>query len=68
MGADREIQSLVRERYGKKPKTCWIAHCKEIVGLHLRQAHNRQGRERAVPCPADRQEHIIAAFRHFGLI
>ena len=63
-----QIQSWVKKRYGWMPKTCWIAHCKELAGLPVRHAHNRVGDKRAVPCPANKQEAIFAAFRHFNML
>ena len=30
-----EIQKWVYRRHGFIPKTCWIAHCKELCGLPL---------------------------------
>ena len=62
------IQDWVRSNCGWAPKTCWIAHCKELAGLPVRRAWNRRSDERAVPCPAEKQTAIFAAFRHFGMI
>ncbi len=63
-----EIENWVRGSYGWTPKTCWIAHCKELAGLPVRRAHNRQGGSRVVPCPENKQDAIFAAFRHFNMI
>ncbi len=65
-----EIKSWVRERYGWQPKSCWIAHCKELAGLPVSRAPNRQGTgtERAEPCPPEKQEAIFSAFRHFKML
>ena len=65
MATYKQIQQWVREQYGWTPKTCWIAHCKELAGLPVKRAPNRQEDSRAVPCPADKQPAIFAAFRHF---
>ena len=54
MATYKDIQNRVKKTYGWIPKTCWIAHCKEIKGLPLRQAHNRNNSARAVPCPMDK--------------
>ena len=64
----KQIQSWVRRQYGWTPETCWIAHCKELSGIPVTPAWNRQDGERAKPCPLDKQEAIFAAFRHFGMI
>ena len=47
---------------------CWIAYCKELVGLSPRRAWNRADDGRAVQCPPDKREGIISAFRHFGML
>lgn len=62
-----EIQNFVKNRYGYTPKTCWIAHAKEICGLPVRRTHNRMGK-RVYPCPDNKLESIQSAFRHFGMI
>lgn len=64
----RQIQKWVGEKYGWQAKPCWIAHCKELNGLPLRRAHNREGANRTIPCPPNKQPVIEAAFRHFGMI
>ena len=63
-----EVQCWVKAKHGFVPKTCWIAHCKELAGLPVREASNRKAQRRAVPCPPARREPIMAAFRHFGMI
>lgn len=40
---------------GFDPKTCWIAHVKELHGLPVRRASNRRGSAREVPCPDDKK-------------
>ncbi len=65
----RDIQRWVKARHGFVPKTCWIAHCKELAGLPVKRAPNRRGNTRAVPCPKGRERSaIFAAFRHFGMV
>ena len=68
MATYAEIEEWIRERYGWRPKTCWIAHCKEIAGLDRRDAPNRRGRDRLVPCPREKRAAIIQAFRHFKML
>jgi hypothetical protein len=63
----KEIETWVKDNYGWTPKTCWIAHCKELNGLSVNRAHNRQGEERIVPCPENKRSAIEAAFRYFGM-
>lgn len=64
----KEIQKWVKQQFGFTPQTCWIAHCKEIYGLPLRGASNRQGEERVKPCPLEKQPAIRKAFQHFGML
>jgi hypothetical protein len=67
LATDKQIQEYVRRHYGYTPETCWIAHVKELNGLPVRTAHNRQGAVRMKPCPPEKQEHIRKAFVHFGM-
>jgi hypothetical protein len=68
MATYKDIQNHVKDSHGFKPKSCWIAHCKELNGLSPSKALNRQGASRMVPCPADKRPAIEEAFRHFGMI
>ena len=68
MATYAEIQSWVKRRYGFNPKTCWIAHCKELCGLDMRDAPNRLGSDRVEPCPPSKQAAIKAAFEHLGMV
>jgi len=64
-----EIQFFVKTEYGFVPKTCWIAHVKELCGLSPRMAPNRASqRKRAVPCPPNKTRPIQQALVHFGLV
>ena len=62
----KQIQHWVREYLGWTPKTCWIAHCKELAGIPVKRAHNRQESHRAEPCPVNKRSAILAAFQHFS--
>jgi hypothetical protein len=68
MATYSQIQRWVKWSYGFTPKTCWIAHCKEIYGLPVRNSPNRQGSARMVPCPPEKRSMIKAAFEHFGML
>lgn len=58
----RQIQLKTREMSGFVPKTCWIAHVKELCGLSLRQAPNRiNAAQRKNPCPLNKRGPIIRA-------
>ena len=63
-----EIQKWVKSKHGFVPKTCWIAHCREMCGLPLRTAPNCRGKDRANPCPPDKKPAIMEALRHFGIV
>jgi hypothetical protein len=63
-----QIRAWVKAHHGFVPKTCWIAHVKELNGLGPRVAHNRLGRERAVPCPANKRHALEQALGHFGML
>jgi hypothetical protein len=67
MATYHQIQKYVRQKNGFMPKTCWIAHVKEVCCLLARRAHNRKGPKRAQPCPPDRVDAIKDALRHFGM-
>ena len=64
----QEIRKWVREHHGLNVETCWIAHCKELNGLPLGRASNRQGDERVKECSPDIRPLIAQAFRHFGML
>jgi len=69
MATYREIQEFVKEKFGYKPKTCWIAHAKEVYGLPLKVSPNRKNlKERLYPCPEQKLEDMKEAFRHFGML
>ena len=69
MATYSQIRQWVKENRGWSVQhDCWIAHCKEIAGLKPRRAWNREDSRRTVPCPPDKQEGIIEAFRHFGML
>jgi hypothetical protein len=64
----QEIQQWVREHHGFVPETSWIDHCKEIHGLPLDGAPNRQVEEEFESCPPEKVPAITQAFRHFGML
>ena len=62
MATYSQIQAWVKQNHGFVPKTCWIAHCKEINRLPVMRASNRRGAERLVPCPPAKRDAIDQAF------
>lgn len=65
-----QIKKYLKDIHGFTHKTCWIAHMKEICGIHSgRVSHNRRDpKERKHPCPENRMPNIIYAFKHFKMI
>lgn len=69
MATYKEIQGYVKETYGFLPKTCWIAHMKELCGIPVKNASNRiSPSHREKPCPPEKMPYIKEAFRYFGMI
>jgi len=69
MATYKEIQNYVKQKYGFKPETCWIAHAKEKCGIPMRRAPNRIDPDKRVkPCPEDKFHAIKNALKHFGMI
>ena len=69
MATYKKIQEYVKENFGYTPKTCWIAHSKEIYGLSLKIAVNRKDlNKREYLCPIEKQEDIKKAFLHFEML
>lgn len=69
MATYKEIRNYILEKEGVSVKTCWIAHVKEMCGILTRHAPNRIDADRRTnPCPANKEECIRDAFRHFGMI
>lgn len=66
MATYKEIQTFVKRKHGFVPKTCWIAHVKELCDLPVRKAWNRAG-ERTHPCSPEKVEAIKDAFKHFKM-
>lgn len=66
----KRIQEYVREKYGFKVHTAYIAEVKRMVGLDMHKAPNavEQRKHEYHPCPPEKVEAIKDALRHFGLI
>jgi len=63
----KDIQNEVKRSAGFVPKTCWIAHVRELNGLPVRQAPNRHDpNSRVVPCPPGKRKAIENALRKLG--
>lgn len=69
MATYKEIQDYVNIYYGYVPKTCWIAHCKEIYGLQPKVSANRHSTDkRKHPCPTQKQSDILEAFKFYKMV
>lgn len=69
MATYKEIQGYVKETYGFLPKTCWIAHMKELCGIPVKNVPNRiSPSHREKTCPPEKMPYVKEAFRHFGMI
>ena len=68
MATYKQIQKYVEAKSGFTPKTCWIAHVKEMAGLEMHKAWNRTGKVRKITCPPEKVEAMMDAFRHFEMV
>ena len=69
MATYKEIQAYIKEKLGFTPKTCWIAHMKEVCGISVQNAPNRISPDRREkPCPPEKMRYIKDALTHFGMI
>jgi len=69
MTAYKQIQDWVKQNHGFVPKSCWIAHCKEMEGLNPRISTRRYDPSvRQVLCPPEKRMPIVDAFRNFGMM
>ena len=65
-----EIQNWVQKEYGFKVPTLYIAQIKRKCGLDIRDHYNISKKDdQIIPqCPAEKEEAIMAALRHFHMI
>lgn len=69
MATYEQIKEYVKKVYGYTPKSCWIAHMKEIYGLNPKAAPNRYSLDiRTNPCPNKKQDDLRNAFKNFKMI
>jgi hypothetical protein len=69
MATYEDIQREVKVSAGFVPKTCWIAHVLNLLGMKLRTAPNRiNSSERKCPCPPEKRLAIIAALYKLGRV
>lgn len=65
-----EIKRYVKEIYGAKVHTLYIAQMKRKYGLDIGENYNKaKDPSKHVPqCPPEKEEMIVAAFRHFKML
>jgi hypothetical protein len=68
MATYKEIQKFVKSETKFVPKTYWISDAKEKAGLKVRRAPNRKSNKRMNPCPPEKLDAIMFAFKHFNMI
>ncbi|WP_313638298.1 hypothetical protein [Paenibacillus sp.] len=69
MATYKQIQEYVKQKHGYIPKTCWIAHMKELSGLHPKMSPRRYSpNARVQPCPIEKQDDIKESFQYFKMI
>lgn len=69
MATYRMIQNYIKNKYNYIPKTCWIAHAKEVYGIKVKKSINRiDCDERVYPCPENKLEDLKEAFEYFNMI
>ncbi len=65
----KEIQEYVLEKFGLKVHSCYIAEIKAKAGLDKRENYNvGSGKTKSKPCPQEKADAIMDAFKHFNLI
>ena len=66
----KEISEYVLEKYGLKVSNLYIAQIKRKCGLELGENYNLPKTEdsRQPMCPPEKEEAILDALKHFGLI
>lgn len=63
------IKKWVKEKYGINVTSLYIGQIKDKVGIKERKNYNIGSGDGRVPtCPPEKEEAIMEAFRHFGLI
>jgi len=69
-GTYEKIKAYVLEKYGFKVSSLYIAQTKDKCGLDKRLNYNLSKKDDPhVPeCPKEKEDAIMDAFRHFGLI
>lgn len=68
-GTYDEIKAYVSEKHGLKVSSLYIAQIKEKHGLKERENYNiGNGKSKELVCPPEKEQAILDAFKHFGMI
>ena len=63
------IKKYIKEKYGFNVTNLYIGQIKDKVGCEKRKNYNVGSGDGKVPtCPKEKEEAIMDAFKHFGLI
>ena len=69
MATYKQIQEYVQSKNKVKPKSCGIAHMKEVCGIPVHVSSNRCNSDKSkVLCLENKKAVIINSFKHFGMI
>lgn len=64
-----EIKQWILDNYGMKVSSLYVAQVKDKLGFDKRDNYNLGADGHRVPvCPKEKEEAIIAAFKHFKMI
>ena len=64
-----EIKAYILEKYGLKVSSLYIAQIKDKCGFEKRDNYNiGEGKNKELICPPEKEQAIMDAFRHFGMI
>ena len=65
-----QIKEYVLQETGLKVSTLYISQVKRKCGLDVRESYSKpkSGETRTLQCPREKEEAIMNALRHFGVI
>ncbi len=64
-----EIKAYILEKYGLKVSSLYIAQIKDKCGFEKRDNYNiGEGKSKELICPPEKEQAIMDAFRHFGML
>ena len=64
-----EIKAYILEKYGLKVSSLYIAQIKDKCGFEKRDNYNiGDGKSKELICPPEKEQAIMDAFRHFGML